>query len=126
MRGSVEPTDLLELIKSVIQNMSSHTLQQSVDARSIPKEAMFQHLFMGSLTALTHSKIAIHPELSRIIGDTPRINGENDFIIDGSLRWGVELLVQGSGVGEHVSRFEADTGKYAPLRMKDHIIVDVR
>src|SRR5687768_6875781 len=48
------------------------------------------------------------------------------FFINGELRWGVELLVEGSGVSEHISRFEIDTGKYRPLRMLDHIIVDFR
>jgi len=125
-RGLVEPDNLLDLVKSVLQNMSSNTLQQSVVGGNIPKEAMFQHLFMSGVAASTPSNIAIHPELSRVIGDTARINGEIDFFINGSLRWGVELLIQGSGVGEHISRFGADTGKYAPLRMRDYIIVDFR
>ena len=126
-RGSVPPTNLLELVKWVIQNMSANILQQSVvDESKIPKEAMFQHLFMSGVIASTPSNIAIHPELSRVIGDTARINGEIDFFINGSLRWGVELLIQGSGVGEHISRFEADIEKYAPLLMKDYIIVDFR
>ena len=128
LRSSVEPTNLLELVKSVIQNMSSNTLQQSVvDKSNIPKEAMFQHLFMSGVTTSTPCNIGIHPELSRVIGDTARNNGEMDFFINGTLCWGVELLIQDSrDVGERISRFEADTGKYAPLRMKDYIIVDVR
>ncbi len=128
LRSSVEPTNLLELVKSVIQNMSASTLQQSVvDNSNIPKEAMFQHLFMSGVTASTPSNIGIHPELSRVIGDSARNNGEMDFFINGTLCWGVELLIQDSqDVGERISRFEADTGKYAPLRMKDYIIVDFR
>jgi hypothetical protein len=33
------------------------------------------------------------------------VSGEIDFYLNGKLRWGIELLVGGDGIGEHLSRF---------------------
>ena len=54
------------------------------------------------------------------------INGEIDFYINGNLRWGIELLVSGRGIGEHLSRFTAIGGKYAPLNVAAYVVVDFR
>jgi hypothetical protein len=52
-------------------------------------------------------------------------SGEVDFVIDSSLYWGIELLILGSDVGSHVSRF-APGGIYAPLQLTDYLVVDFR
>jgi hypothetical protein len=54
------------------------------------------------------------------------IAGEIDFYLNGSLRWGIELLVNGSSIGEHLSRFSEPHGKYLPLGVNDYAIVDFR
>ncbi|KAL3665235.1 hypothetical protein V7S43_009863 [Phytophthora oleae] len=41
------------------------------------------------------------------------------------LRWGLELLVNEIKVGEHATRFAPD-GKYAPLKVKDYAVIDLR
>ena len=45
--------------------------------------------------------------------------------MNGDLMWGIELLKQGAGIGEHIARFGPD-GKYKMLEAKQFIIVDFR
>ncbi|KAF0713466.1 Aste57867_4320 [Aphanomyces stellatus] len=130
-RNNENPTSLDELIEKVIGSMSAHTLSQSTVQRKFPKEAVFQHLFMAGLALHTKPTCAICPELSKRFpggsnasgGDS--IDGEIDFYLDGDLRWGIELLVCGRGIGEHLSRFDAN-GKYSSLDVKDYVVVDLR
>lgn len=92
--------------------------------RDMPKETSFQHMFMMQLFYTVPVEHMICPEMSNILGG-PKIKGELDFFIDGSLRFGLELLVGGKGVGEHISRFST-TGKYAILQAADYIVIDFR
>lgn len=125
------PPTIVELIKRVIGSMSSSMIRQSLaKPGDFPKEATFQHMFMSGLASNTTFNSYICPELSKVFplseGETvKRISGEIDFFIDGDLRWGVELLIQGSDISEHINRFEVN-GKYAALDMKDYIVVDLR
>jgi hypothetical protein len=128
-RALVNPTLLRDLIESVVGNMSASVLQQSVvDATNFPKEATFQHQFMEGLALNTHPGCSICPELSRVFSDGDqalRIEGEIDFYLDGDLRWGLELLVNGDKIGEHMARF-APGGKYAALAVNDYAVIDLR
>jgi hypothetical protein len=45
--------------------------------------------------------------------------------LNSSLRWGIELLVNGDGIGEHISRFTSPNGKYVALVVKDYTVVDI-
>ena len=85
---------------------------------------------MDGIARYTVPDCSICPELSKVfpardsdVSDS--IAGEIDFYLNGSLRWGIELLVNGSGIGEHLERFTPD-GKYAPLNMRDYAVVDLR
>ena len=60
-----------------------------------------------------------------IVNNNTTIDREIDFYLNGSLRWGIELLVNGDGIGEHMAQFAAN-GKYAALAVKDYAIVDLR
>ncbi|KAG7377058.1 hypothetical protein PHYPSEUDO_012238 [Phytophthora pseudosyringae] len=130
-RGHHNPSSLNELIRKVIGNMSARVLRQStVDKNDFPKEATFQHQFMEGLALWTEPACSICPELSKVFPALPhqrsqRIRGEIDFYLDGSLRWGIELLVNGDNIGEHMSRF-APKGKYAALAAKAHAVIDFR
>jgi hypothetical protein len=72
------------------------------------------------------------PELSKIFPETTNPNtqqaipGAIDFYLNSSLRWGIELLVNGVGIGEHISRFTPAEGKYVALAVSDFIVVDFR
>lgn len=97
-----------------------------------PKEAVFQHLFMEGLARFASPECYICPELSRIFPNDTQpgeliytvyklkiiafysnnvstciegaIDGEIDLYLNGSLRWGIELSVNGIGIGEHMAR----------------------
>jgi hypothetical protein len=124
-------TKLFDLVKEVIRGMFATTLRNSVVNKSdFPKEATFQHLFMSGLSCHTTLDCLICLELSKIFPQLEemggkRSSGEIDFYLNGELRWGIELLVQGNGIGEHISRFSTK-GKYSSLIPLDYITVDFR
>jgi hypothetical protein len=132
-RGIRIPTSLHFLVKDAICAMSSINLKNStIDANDFPKEAVFQHEFMSSLAHLLPPSCYICPELSKVFPDKKqenqdsRIEGEVDFYINGELRWGIELLILGDKITEHMNRFAQPDGKYVPLGVKDYVIVDFR
>ena len=59
----------------------------------------------------------------KFIGE--RIPGEIDFYLNSDLSWGIELLVQGRGISEHIDRF-GPHGKYSALGVNDYAVVDFR
>jgi hypothetical protein len=115
-----------------IQAMSSTNLMKSVISEHyFPKEAVFQHEFYAALSSILPPSCFICPELSNVFpedmdkNNNESIAGEVDFYINGKLRWGIELLILGDAISEHVSRFAPD-GKYALLRVLDYIVIDFR
>lgn len=128
-RGTTEPETLTKLVCLAIQSMSSLVLKQSVrDSTDFPKEATFQHLFMNGLAMNLMPNTQVCPELSKVFPEcdgssADKISGEVDFFIDGTLRWGIELLIQGRHPLAHVERF-AENGKYAGLGCRDYMVVD--
>jgi hypothetical protein len=131
-RSKTTPSSLRELITKVVSNMSSTVLKKSTLPGDFPKEAVFQHLFMEGLALHTPPYCSICPELSKIFPPDTTLNsqqtiaGEVNFYLNGSLRWGIELLVNGDGIGEHLCRFSPPDGKYVSLAVKDYAIVDFR
>jgi hypothetical protein len=132
-RSLLMPSSLHELVRNVLASMSSNLLKHSTVAGDFPKEAVFQHLVMEGLAAFTPPSCCICPELSKIFFDGTKSNaqpttvaGEIDFYLNSSLRWGIELLVNGDGIGEHVSRFTPPNGKYVALAVSDYTVVDFR
>ncbi|KAJ3211579.1 hypothetical protein HDU82_005505, partial [Entophlyctis luteolus] len=127
-RSLSAPPSLRVLIEGCIQNMSCSILTRSV-VEGFPKEATFQHLIMEGLAKFTPPSCSICPDLSKVFPGTnqagEKIPGEIDFYLNGSLRWGVELLVDGRGITEHTDRFGLN-GKYFKLDVNDYIIVDFR
>lgn len=88
-------------------------------------EATFQHLFVTAMAKCTNPAVAIHAELAVELGTGVKIPGVVDFYLDGNLRWAVELLVHGRGVGEHLNRF-GPHGPYSKLQPNDYVVVDLR
>ena len=132
-RSLLMPSSLHELVRNVLASMSSNLLKHSTVAGDFPKEAVFQHLFIEGLAAFTPPSCCICPELSKIFFDGTKSNaqpttvaGEIDFYLNSSLRWGIELLVNGNGIGEHISRFAPPKGKYVTLAVSDYTVVDFR
>jgi hypothetical protein len=124
-RGNSDPTDVKSLVVTAIEKMSAFSLLQSTPYQELfPKEAVFQHLFMTSLLASLPANFQVCPELS-IDFQGSSTSGEIDFYIDGNLRWGIELLIKGSKLKEHISRFEVG-GLYYPLAVNQFVVVDFR
>lgn len=123
-RSLLNPSSLVDLIRNCVSRFSSSFLQKTVIAGQFPKEATFQHILFNSLAECTECSTFIYPELSRSF-DGEKIPGEIDFFVDGELFWGIELLVNGGKIGEHIARF-GPNGKYAKLDCKEYCIVDFR
>ncbi|KAJ1503809.1 hypothetical protein HMI54_005373 [Coelomomyces lativittatus] len=131
-RSLTAPSTLMELIGNVVSSMSATILANSTRPGDFPKEAVFQHLFMEGLASFTPPDCSICPELSKIFPATTNSNTQQnipreiDFYLNSSLRWGIELLVNGDGIGEHISRFTPPNGKYVALAVSDYTVVDFR
>ena len=124
-RALDNPLNLPDLITKAISSMSASVLRNSTVQSDFAKEPTFQHLLMEGLARFTRPDCSICPELSKIYQTALRIDGEIDFYLDGELQWGIELLRNGDGIGEHIDRFGRN-GKYYPLGVKDYVVVDFR
>ena len=122
--ATTNPSSAIELVINSIRKISSNTLINSI-VSGFPKEAIFQHLMMTAMTNNLTALTCVYPENSRIIGSNNKIKGELDFFINGELRWGVELLIQGRKLKEHRERFLGN-GKYVDLGCLQHVVVDFR
>jgi hypothetical protein len=131
-RSMVAPATLFDLVRGALQNMSAVNLRNATaSVGRFPSESVFQHEFMAALAAVLPPSCYICPELSRVfpnngMTEDETINGKIDFYINGDLRWGIELLVNGDRITEHLNRFSDPSGKYAPLQVKDYVVVDFR
>lgn len=135
--SNVEERGVFSLMKSVVAHMSGTTLRQSVvdSFKDVPSEATFQHLMLAALEAQTPASCFICPELSKYfpppvameegVMSQPEVRGRCDYYVNGELRWALEALVNGTGVGEHMSRLEGQ-GKYVGLNYNDYLVIDFR
>jgi hypothetical protein len=130
-RSSQPPTSLRALISDVISSMSSSMLIRSTVPRDFPKEAALQIMFWSGLAKYTPPQWEICSELSKAFPDQKNdmirspISAEIDLFLYGNFRWGIELLIKGDRIGEHMSRFQP-SGKYYELKLDDYIMVDLR
>ena len=134
------PQNIDDLVKKVIQTMSSSAIQNSyVNKDSCPKEATFQHMWWNGLLKCTPASVHVCPELSHIYPfaattystQFKKIKGAIDFFVNGKLRWGFELMVSGNKcVGEskrteHIQRITKG-GKYYRLVLNEAVVIDFR
>lgn len=122
------PSTLVDLVCAAVSHMSASALRSAgvlgQNAKEAAKEALFQHNILAGLYAETPASCAILTELSWSFGGE-KIYDELDYFINGTLCWGLELLVHGRGRQDHVERFSS-RGKYAPLGCRDYLVVDFR
>jgi hypothetical protein len=118
------PENVVDLVLVAISKMSARELTQSI-VNEFPKEAIFQHLMMSTVTSSLTATTHVYPENSHVIGTDNKISGRLDFFINSSLRWGIELLIKGNRLKEHRERFVGG-GKYVDLLCHQYIIVDFR
>ena len=127
-----KPTDINEFIIESLKLLPSGLLQESNISKSFPKEAVFQHLLMNAFAKCTPVECSIYPEFSEIFPEDyeeayliEKIDGAIDFYINGDIRWGIEILVQGDRIGKHLDRF-SENGRYKSLKVKDYAVIDFR
>eukprot|EP01033_Poteriospumella_lacustris_P016614 gene16614-11886_t len=125
------------LMKSVLARMSGTTLKQSVvnPAADMPSETTFQHLMLAGLEWATPPQCWICPEISKYFppqqmdvdeaDPLPEVKGRCDYYLNSDLRWAIEVLISGTGVGEHLARLVGE-GKYVGLGFADYLVVDFR
>jgi len=96
---------------------------------SLAKETNLQHQFWRGAQWCLPSTVTLIGELSRIWAWRAKnriaIDGEIDFWIDSTMRWGIELTRDGSKIREHLNR-GVDDGKYTPLAPAAYRVVDFR
>ena len=125
-RSWESPTSLHELVVRTLAVLSPDALSASRKIGKFPVEHVFQAFMLKSFIQLTAGDVRVVPELSESFsGEPKRIPGRVDLYLNGNLRWGVELLVCGRQVEEHLDRF-GQTGKYAALEVKDYVVIDLR
>jgi len=129
-RPQRNPSSIRELLENALSKISSEALRSSMIESRFPSEAAFQTHFLHAFISSTPFGCRIVPELSILFRDENgerghRISGRIDFFVNHHLNWGVELLRNGEGVGEHVMRF-APGGKYESLAVADYIVIDLR
>ena len=127
-RYSNKPKSLRELLERAIPRMSSIALANAVPPLGdlFPKESTFQHELHKALAESLPADCSLLSDLSRTGGKLVASDGELDFYVNGDLCWGVELLIQGVGVGEHLDRFNSIDGRYRTIATKDYAVVDFR
>mmetsp|Transcript_9146 Transcript_9146/g.15678 ORF Transcript_9146/g.15678 Transcript_9146/m.15678 type:complete len:226 (+) Transcript_9146:1307-1984(+) len=122
------PATLKALVSAAISHMSASALRAAgvvgQNEQEAAKEALFQHNILAGLYAETPTSCAILTELSRAFRGN-RIKGEVDYFVNGTLSWGLELMVHGRGRKKHVDRFSPD-GIYGPLGCRDYLVVDFK
>jgi hypothetical protein len=128
-RPTVDPANLESLIRTVLASLSSSKLKSTVLPHTFPVEAIFQSVFLDSFISATQESFLVLPEFWEEFpkegGPQKRIDGRIDFYINGELRWGVELLVNGDRLDDHRERFK-EGGRYALLNVADYIVIDLR
>jgi hypothetical protein len=131
-RSLEQPPNIFWLVERAIQRMSGTSLRNSLvnKMNDFPSETTFQHHILEGLQCNTPVNCCILPELSRLLPEigavgAPKVRRRCDFYLSGDLRWLIELLINGDGINEHLSRME-NGGKYDGLSFSDYIVVDFR
>jgi len=127
-RADKAPENLEELISGAVRLISAKRLRDTL-VDGFPKEATFQHLFNEAMSQLLPLDNAIIPELNTLVTNPPSgpdVTGALDFFVNGKLKWCVELLRNGKGIGEHIGRVDVNNGKYRKVDMREYIVVDCR
>ena len=119
------PASLRSLLETVLSKLSTTSLRMSTTEGVFPLEAVFQHQFYSICVLSLPGKCKVYSEYAIRAADDERIQGRIDFFINDNLRWGVELLVNGDRLQEHLERF-SPSGRYRGLNSSDYIVVDFR
>lgn len=126
-RATSAPATLDSLVIGAVEAMSQLRLQRSRDQGNFPKEAAFQQLFNEEMNKLLPPKNSVLPELNTKATQNGKVvSGELDFYVNSELKWALELLKEGIGIGQHLARFHPATGKYREVDTNQYLVVDLR
>jgi hypothetical protein len=129
-RAAYAPRSLDELVIKATKLISARRLNNArVNGDDLPKEAAFQHLYNEAMSELLPLDNFIIPELNTLVRNPtngPGVTGEVDFYVNGRLKWCIELLRNGKGIGEHTTRCDPNNGKYRHVDQLAHLVVDCR
>jgi hypothetical protein len=119
--GYKYPGTIIDLIKDTVagfrpNQLSRHDRRAETDERN-PPEAQYSHEWYRSLHQVTGGNVVLSPEYATAPG---KRRGRVDFYIP-SMKWGFELIRDGSKLQEHSNRFI--TGAYSDL-VDSGVIVD--
>lgn len=126
-RPASAPATLDTLVVGAVKSMSQLRLKRSRDKGNFPKEAAFQQLFNEAMNKLLPPKNSVLPELNTKATQNGKvITGELDFYVNNELKWSIELLKEGIGIGQHLARFHQTEGKYREVDTEQYLVVDLR
>jgi hypothetical protein len=127
---SSEPASLEQCVLAALSRLHSRSLRQTWSTNLAGDrvcETKWQHLFYHALLDSVPSAWIVSPDFGHAVGCL----GKLDFYVssDKGIAWGVELLVSGDGLPEHIGRFKAG-GVYHQLLeqklLKEWVILDFR
>ncbi|KAF8426729.1 hypothetical protein EV426DRAFT_592582 [Tirmania nivea] len=118
-------TELDAFIMLSIERMRQSTLQHSLSHNGTTNarllERQWQTAWLTAASIALPSRGFISPDVGPVFGS----RGYLDFYIDGDLRWGVEIMREGSRMAEHVDRF-SPSGRYTRIPCSQWRIIDFR
>jgi hypothetical protein len=115
-RAEKGPTSFEGFIEDCIQRLNRTILQESFSRGKTDGplyERQWQMEFYRAATSLLSDKQVPSADVGAIFGS----KGKLDFYINGSLKWGIELLREGEDALGHAQRFE-EGGDYWKMRDK--------
>ena len=127
--SSEPPWSLAELVTKATARLSARLLRVARQVNKMgvlqtPKEAVFQQLFHESIASLLPPSYRIVPEYgTEALMQGKMKTGELDFYIRHGAKWGLELVRDGDGIGEHLRRI---IGKYQNVEADEWLVVDCR
>lgn len=126
--GTDYPESIDQLIIETTGRLSARRLrtarQEKPGVLLNAKEAVYQQLFHEAIASLLPVSFRIIPELgTKAEVDGKIVTGELDFYIKNGRKWALELLRDGSRLGEHLGRIP---GKYKDVEATAWLVVDCR
>lgn len=72
-------------------------------------------------------KNSVLPELNTKATQNGKVvTGELDLYVNSELKWSIELLKEGIGIGQHLARFHQTKAKYREVETEQYLVVDLR
>jgi hypothetical protein len=137
LSGDFQPEDSQDSFEAFLSRVflaiDPHRLWASIDglgnpdlkAHKSPVEDFCQKEFYRAATTVLSSPVDGNPYLiASDVGSTASKTAKCDFVINGKLGWAIELLRDGVGIGEHISRMDPAGGSYRFIKPKRKAVIN--